>query len=164
MTLPIKLQLADLSAEQQLLTMIHVSFKPLYDRYHDDATSPYLKTITSWRTKIRRPGSATYFINQNAANVGMIRIITNSRDQTARISPLLILPAYQRHGRALATLVQLPKIFPNIQEWCLETIESESGLISLYQRAGFERVAGKWMTIQPGMRLVYLHKYSVCNL
>lgn len=155
----VSFQRADVSDVPALLTMYRQSFKPLYERYHDTATNPYLETPASLRAKLVRPGSYYEWIVNGTTRVGVIRVtVTDTPPITGRISPILILPAYQGQHLAEAALKAIEGEFATVQRWTLDTIVQEPKLMHLYQKMGYHRVVGKLTTIQPGMDIVYFEK------
>jgi len=158
MTAKVTFKLATLADVPELLDMYHQSFRPLFDRYHDEQSSPYLETPASLITKMQRPGSQVYFVMVAKVKVGMIRVIADEAQRQGRVSPFLILPAYQHQGFALAALAQLEVQLPMITKWSVDTIEQVAGLVRLYQRAGFHLIPQQKTVIQPGMTIVYFEK------
>jgi len=161
MAAKVTFKLATLADVPELLAMYQQSFRALFERYHDEQSSPYLETPASLTTKMQRPGSQVYFVMKAKVKVGMIRVIADDGQRQGRISPFLILPAYQRQGLALAALAQLEVQLPTITKWSVDTIEQENGLVRLYQRAGFHLMSHQETVIQPGMTIVYFEKQRV---
>lgn len=138
--------------------MYHSAFAGLYEKYHDDATSPFKETPQSILTKINTATHHYYFININQKRVGLIGLIQTESAQITRISPLLILPQYEGHQFAQTTLNALPDLFPTITHLEVDTILQEAKLVHLYEKCGFERITGKKIQLQSNMTLIFLRK------
>lgn len=61
--------------------MYHSAFAGLYEKYHDDATSPFKETPQSILTKINTATHHYYFININQKRVGLIGLIQTESAQ-----------------------------------------------------------------------------------
>ncbi|HAJ53603.1 MAG TPA: N-acetyltransferase, partial [Lactobacillus sp.] len=68
----------------------------------------------------RQPFSKFYFFEKEKQRLEMIRVITSSTGNDARISPLLILPKYQGHGYAQLMLEQIEQLYPTVHRWHLD--------------------------------------------
>lgn len=141
----------------QIHQMTRLAFKPLYECYHDAATNPYLETLESMKMKNKPPESAYYFFEVAGLRVGMVRLIRLA-PTTMRLSPLLILPAYQNLGYAQLMLRSLETFFSTIDCWQLDTIAEEAKLGHLYRQAGYQQLGNRCELIQPGMHIVYFEK------
>ncbi|MFT9191532.1 MAG: GNAT family N-acetyltransferase [Liquorilactobacillus sp.] len=87
-----------------------------------------------------------------------MRILLDNKENTAKISPILILPEFQNQGLAQKSLIQIEKKFPDIKTWVLDTIKQEKKLVHLYLKAGYQIIDGKESRIQDGMNIIYFYK------
>jgi len=141
----------------EILRMYQLAFKPLFDRYHDVETTPYLETLTSLTEKAKQAETEYDFFEVDGCRVGMVRLLAQSAT-TMRISPLLILPEYQNRGLAKLMLSALENHFPRVTCWQLDTIIEEPKLVHLYQRAGYQQLPDRCEVLQPGMTIGYFEK------
>lgn len=88
--------------------------------------------------------------------IGVVRVVRLS-DRICRISPMFILPEYQNNGYAQQALSVVEKLYPNADEWQLDTIKEESKLCYLYEKCGYIPT-GKEEIIKDGMTIVYYSK------
>lgn len=151
----IKASVEDMSVIQQ---MYRRAFKPIYLRYHDGETDPYLESLTSLQEKARRVGSEYFFCSIENVRVGMIRVISDHSTKEARISPMCVLPEFQGKGLAQATLIEIEQQFSDIKTWYLDTIAEEPKLMHLYKKVGYQLVVDQHKEIKPGMNLAYFIK------
>lgn len=72
------------------------SFRPLYEKYHDDI-SPALETIEKIKEKVQKCGRKYAFIEVDGIRVGFIGFDVREydNDRSCRISPICVLPRYQ---------------------------------------------------------------------
>lgn len=142
----------------ELQAMYRDAFLPMYKKYHDDETDPYLERLESLNKKWLQPSSKFYFFEKEKQRLEMIRVITSSTGNDARISPLLILPKYQGHGYAQLMLEQIEQLYPTVHRWHLDTIAEEPKLIHLYQKMGYIQDPDRHEQILPGMHIVFFTK------
>lgn len=138
--------------------MYQSAFKSIYQKYQDKETNPFLESLVSLREKWSRPNNHFYFFNHEDIHVGMIRIVISKDLQSARISPLLILPQFQGRGYAQQMLYGVETLYPRVSTWCLDTIAEESKLIHLYKKVGYVQDGGKSLLVKPGMNIIYFTK------
>ncbi|QOD85987.1 GNAT family N-acetyltransferase [Weissella viridescens] len=141
-----------------IVRFYHQCFKSLYEKYHDDATSPYLETSDSISQKLTAPHSAFYFIQTPSQKVGLIRIIFDSSKSNARISPLMIVPEFEGQHYAQQALHLIEEYFSNIETFEIDTIKQEAKLLHLYTKCGYVIDSSKRETLQPGMDLVFMQR------
>lgn len=142
----------------ELQAMYRDAFLPMYKKYHDDETDPYLESLDSLNKKWQQPSSNFYFFEKEEQRLGMIRVTTSNTGTDARISPLLILPKYQGHGYAQLMLEQIEQLYPTVHRWHLDTIAEEPKLIHLYQKMGYIQDPDRPVQILPGMHIVFFTK------
>ncbi|MCI1986150.1 MAG: GNAT family N-acetyltransferase [Lactobacillus sp.] len=151
----VKVSVEDMPVIQQ---MYRQSFEPIYLRYRDDETDPYLESLSSLQKKARRIGSEYFFCDIKGVRIGMIRVISDHSTKEARISPMCVLPEFQGKGFAQATLIEIEQQFSDIKTWYLDTIAEEPKLMYLYKKAGYQLVIDQHKEIKPGMNLAYFIK------
>lgn len=134
-----------------------VAYKPLYDKYHDDDTSPYMERKEVTLQKYTRQGTKGYIFYKDGIPVGSVRINLDSEDKRARVSALGVLPQYQGQGIAREALLEIERLHSDIEKWCLDTILQEEGNCHLYEKIGYKRT-GKTEIINEKMTLVYYEK------
>lgn len=152
----VKASVEDMPVIQQ---MYRRAFEPIYLRYHDDETDPYLESLASLQKKSQRVGSEYFFCDSDGVRVGMIRVISDHSTKEARISPMCVLPEFQGQGFAQDILVEIEQRFSDIKTWYLDTIAEESKLVYLYQKVGYQLISDQHKEIKPGMNLVYFIKH-----
>ncbi|HAT55584.1 MAG TPA: N-acetyltransferase [Lactobacillus sp.] len=136
--------------------MYRLAFKPLYEKYQDADTSPYLETLEALEYKFKQPNSSYYIFKVNNQTIGMIRLIT--KPQTIKISPLLILPNFQGNGYAQLMLSKILQMFPTTTSWQVDTIEEEPKLMHLYRKCGFKQIPNRRTKLKDGMHIIYFTK------
>lgn len=142
---------------EEIHRMKHAAFWPLYEKYHDDATSPALELLSKVRSQLAHPATDWYFICTKGQKAGAIRIVRERTEDglpTCRISPLFVLPEMQGQGIASAALTAAFSLYPEAARWQLSTILQEHGNCHLYEKLCFRRV----MTAPsacPGMDFAY---------
>lgn len=132
------------------------AFRPLYDQYHDDGTSPYLEDKETVLRKYTREGTVGYLILCDGTAAGAVRVSTDD-DNSARISALCVLPEYQGRGISQRALLEIEKRHPGVERWFLDTILQEAGNCHLYEKLGYKRT-GKTEMINEKMTLVRYEK------
>ena len=70
------------------------AFKPLYEKYHDDSSNPYMETEKTVYQKYTREGTVGYIFTLNGTAVGAVRINTDHAKKSGRVSALCVLPEY----------------------------------------------------------------------
>ncbi|MDN6968809.1 GNAT family N-acetyltransferase [Oenococcus sp. UCMA 17063] len=143
---------------EQIVSMYRDSFKELYDRYHDEKTSLYKEPVEVIKIKILQDNSFFFFIILNRSKVGLIRVIIDAKENSAKLSPLLVLPKFQGQKIAQNSLLVIENLFPSIKTWYVDTIKQESKLVHLYLKCGYQVIKDKSQNIQPGTDLIFLNK------
>ena len=141
----------------------HTAFRPLYEKYHDDDTSPYLETKETVFRKYTREGTAGYLFDLDGTPVGAVRIDTDDVNKSGWVSALCVLPAYQCRGIAQKALSEIEKMHPDMEQWALATILQEPGNCHLYEKLGY-RATGKTETVNEKMTLVFYEKKRTTSL
>lgn len=137
------------------------AFMPLYEKYHDDDTSPAKESLERVTWKIVEEKSDFYFIVFQGEKVGGVRVREHQGEKVLenvnRISPIFIIPEYQNKGIASRVIEKLFNIYPDTLEWRLATIKQEPGNCRLYEKMGFVK-GGKDIIVNEKMTLVYYIK------
>jgi GNAT superfamily N-acetyltransferase len=133
------------------------AFKPLYEKYHDDSSNPYMETEKTVYQKYTREGTVGYIFTLNGTAVGAVRINTDHAKKSGRVSALCVLPEYQGKGIAQKALLEIEKLHPDIERWFLDTIKEEAGNCHLYEKIGYKKT-GKSEAVNEKMTLVFYEK------
>ena len=135
------------------------AFLPLYEKYHDDATSHYMERKETVLRKYMRPGTTGYVFFADGIAVGAVRISTDTG--RGRVSALCVLPEHQGKGIAQTALREIERLHSDIVTWHLDTILEEAGNCHLYEKIGYVRT-GQTEQLKENMTLVYYEK-RVCD-
>jgi len=151
----IRLERACAEDMPRLWRMQVCAFKPLLEKYGNESSSPACETLETVMNRFHQPCSDYYMIYADEQAVGGVRVIRR-RDGRCNISPLFVVPEYQRRGIAMSAMQQLERIYPDVQ-WELNTILQESGNCRLYEKMGYRRT-GEIEQINERTTLVYYRK------
>ncbi len=132
------------------------AYRPLFDRYQDTETSPYMETKEKMLEKYRRAHG--YLFAKNGQAVGCVRIYTDEENHKGRVSALAVHPSCQGQGIAQTAMRLIEKKHENIKDWYLDTILQEEGNCHLYEKLGYVRTGTK--ELKPGMTLVFYEKHT----
>lgn len=153
--------------DAELLHRLQVeAFMPLYEKYHDDETSPAKESLDTVRWKITdRVKSDFYIIEFENEPVGGIRVRNhnggNITEGVRWISPIYVIPAFQGRGIAQKVIDKVFDMYPDTPTWRLDTIKQEPGNCHLYEKCGFVRY-GDEDVVNEKMTLVKYEKF--CGL
>jgi len=133
------------------------AFMPLYNKYHDDETSPVTEGIERDLWRIKREGSDYYIIQLGGEKIGGVRIADSLgrfeyEEGVFYISPIFIVPKYQNCGLGFAVIEKVFEMYCHAKKWRLDTIVQEKGNCHLYEKCGFvrvgeERIINEYMTL-----------------
>ena len=152
--------------DAELLHKLQVeAFMPLYERYHDDETSPAKESLDTIRWKIAdRPRSDFYIIEFEGEAVGGVRVRShnggNITEGVRWISPIFVIPSFQGEGIAQKVIQKVFDMYSDTMTWRLDTIKQEPGNCHLYEKCGFVRY-GDEHEINENMTLVKYEKSCV---
>lgn len=153
----VRLVRADAGDAEAIHRMKHEAFWPLYQRYHDDATSPALELLSKVKAQLAAPASDWWLIQHKGKTAGAMRIV-RERTETGlpccRISPLFILPPLQGQGVGQSALLAAFALYPEAAQWRLSTILQEHGNCHLYEKLCFRQTEVE-ASPYPGMDLAY---------
>lgn len=146
----IKLVLATENDAKIIRHMQYEAVLLLYEKYHDDETSPVKESMDTVVKKIRNDKSDYYKIQWTGTDVGAVRVVRKIRDVDAAkeilyISPLFILPKYQNQGIGYIALQKVFEIYSPVTAWKLTTIKQEAANCHLYEKCGFVRVGEEYL-------------------
>ncbi len=116
------------------------SYKPLFDKYNDPETNPYMESRETVLAKYTRPGTDGYVFIVDNRPVGSVRVIV--RGDTCKISALAVLPEYRNRGIAQSALREIEEKYPGVKKWVLDTLAEEPGNCHLYEKLGYVRTGG----------------------
>jgi len=133
------------------------AFQPLYEKYRDDATSPYLESKEMLLQKYTREGTTGYLFFQEDVPVGAVRVSVFPETQSGKVSALCVHPRYQGQGIAQWALPEIERRHPEVTRWFLGTILQEKGNCHLYEKLGYMQT-GKTEEINEKMTLVFYEK------
>lgn len=133
------------------------AFKELYLKYRDTETSPYKESLQNIKRGFAMESSLYYFIEVSSTMIGFIRIVISANQTTARISPIAILPEFENKGYGKQTIYEIERLFPDITEWNLDTIEEEMKLIRFYLNLRYVKLE-KEEKINENMHISFFRK------
>lgn len=152
--LDISLIKANTDDAKLLQEMQREAFMPLYERYHDDDTSPAKESLERLEAKIAAENSDFLIIYTDGEAIGAVRVRTDKVENTIvrRISPIFILPKYQDKGLGTRVMKLLFDQYADTCKWSLDTILQEPMNCHFYEKLGFvrtgrEKVINERMTI-----------------
>lgn len=154
--LPLELMKATISDCVLIHKMQLESFDELYQKYKDFETSPACESLDLIKQKMSQDCTDYYIIKLNNEEIGAIRVVRMD-DNICRISPMFILPKYQGYGYAQEVIRLAESLYPNAQDWQLDTIKQENKLCYLYEKMGY-KTTGKEVEIKEGMTIRYYSK------
>ena len=135
----IQLELIPISDAETYRQMQQRAFAELLERYRDYDTNPACETPARTRAKFTQPGRVYYYICHGDTRVGAISVVDpGTPARPKRISPLFILPEYQRRGFAQAAIREAERLH-GAHGWMLATIAQEAGNRHLYEKMGYHR-------------------------
>ena len=129
----INLILATRDDAELIHKMKYEAFLPLYERYHDDETSPAKEDVEKVIRQLQEDTTDYYLINYQGNNVGAVRI-RKKPDQMIYISPLFILPEYQNKGIGFVVIQLLFSKYSQAVTWRLD-IFYRKRVIAIYTRS-----------------------------
>lgn len=154
-----KFRIADQKDLDEIITVQKSAFKRLYEKYHDDETSPYTETITTITRRFETDDYAYYVLVDNfGVIVGYVGV--QKMDSTHfRIGILGVEQSVQGKGYGAIILSNMKNLFRNDYYLELDTILEENRLVAFYENNGFQPF-GELMTLQRGMTLVKMRYHS----
>lgn len=138
----VELVLATEKDAELLHQMKYVAFLPLYEKYHDDETSPVKEPMEKVIWCIQMDNSDYYLIKFQDEFVGGVRVVERQVG-IFHISPMFILPEYQNRGIGYAAIQKVIALYPKAITWRLATILQEKRDCHFYEKCGFYRSGWK---------------------
>ena len=102
------------------------AYKPLYEKYHDDSSNPYMENKETILRKYMRPSAKGYLFIKDGEIVGTVRINLRPENKCGKISALAVHPQHQGQGIAQEALLKIEKMHNDIECWVLDTILQEA--------------------------------------
>lgn len=152
--------------DAELLHRLQVeAFTPLYEKYHDEETSPAKESLDTVRWKITdRSKSDFYIIEFENQPVGGIRVRSHNGGEIIEgirwISPIFVIPKFQGKSIAQKVIQKVFELYSDTLTWKLDTIKQEPGNCHLYEKCGFVRI-GEDTVVNEQMTLVEYEKSCV---
>lgn len=153
---PLNIKDFEVSDIDTVFAVQQAAFEPLYRKYRDDDTSPYLESRETILRKYTREGTCGYVFFADEIPVGAVRVILHGNNE-AKVSALCVLPEYQRRGIAFTAMKAIEKLHGDIDTWHLSTILEEEGNCRLYEKLGYARI-GEPVCVNERMTLVFYEK------
>ncbi len=133
------------------------AYRPLYEKYRDEDTSPYTESRETVLQKYTKPGTRGYLFLENGVAVGTVRIILDTVGKSAKVSALAVRPEYQGRGIAQQALLKIERIHSDVEKWHLDTILEEAANCHLYEKLGYKRT-GKLQAVNEKLTLAFYEK------
>ena len=156
----IELIRAELSDAGRIHAMKYAAFWPLYERYHDDATSPVMEAPEKVVRQLESGNSQYWLIQLGDEVVGAVRIVFDGMENGRsmyRISPLFVLPEFQNRGIGQAVMQAIFDQYSQANVWRLSTIKQEKRNCHLYEKCGF-RISRPDEVVNERMTIVFYEK------
>ena len=145
------------SDADSVLEIQRAAYRPLFEKYRDEATNPYLESREKIIEKYSRSHTKGYIFIVDGKPVGSVRVMFCPEEKRARISALAVRPEYQGRGIAQEALLRIESLHPDVEKWQLDTISEEAGNCHLYEKLGY-RQTGEAKRINENMTLVFYEK------
>lgn len=129
-------------------------FKLIYEKYYDE-TNPYKESLAKFVSRTTKSSFQMYWIIDNSTKVGQIWIAT--KNDTAKLARLFVLPKYQNKGYAAKAIIDIEKLYSYYNHWQLDTIKEEKKNVHLYQKLGY-KPNGKEKIINDKMTIIEFKK------
>lgn len=117
----VELVLATEKDAELLHQMKYEAFLPLYEKYHDDETSPVKESMEKAIKCIQMKNSDYHLIKLGNEFVGGVRIV-EKQEGVFSISPMFILPEYQNRGIGYAAIQKVLALYPKAITWRLDSL------------------------------------------
>ena len=132
-------------------------YKPLYEKYQDDESNPYMESKETVLRKYTRAGTKGYLFIRNGEPVGAVRITLYPESRRGKISALGVHPQHQGQEIAQQALLKIEEMHREVERWFLDTILQEEGNCHLYEKLGYQRT-GRMENVNEKMTLVFYEK------
>ena len=135
------------------------AYKPLYEKYHDDNSNPYIESKERVLQKYTRVRTKGYLFIKDGVPVGAVRINLYPESKSGRVSALAVHPQHQGQGIAQEALLKIERMHSDVERWFLDTILQEAGNCYLYEKLGYKRT-NKIEEVNEKMTLVFFEKQN----
>jgi len=152
----ISIRLGGLRDVELIHKLKYQAFLPLYEKYHDDETSPARESLEKVIDQLKQDDTEYYLISSGSNEVGAVRIKHKGKG-VYTISPVFVIPEFHNKGIAGKVLEKMFDIYPEAVAWRLETVLEEVGNCHLYERLGFV-ATGNMKYINDNMTLIEYEK------
>lgn len=151
-----KLIRANINDHEKIWKMQKEAFADLLEKYQDYETSPANEPVEKIKAKLLDNFTYFYFIYDDDALVGAVRVVHRNDGSRKRIAPIFIMKEFRGKGLAQKTFEEIEKIHGS-DNWCLDTILQETGNCYLYEKLGYKKT-GVTEKINDRMDIVYYEK------
>ena len=151
-----KLIRANINDCEKIWEMQKEAFADLLEKYQDYETSPANEPVEKIKAKLLDSFTYFYFIYDDDALVGAVRVVHRNDGSRKRIAPIFIMKEFRSKGLAQKTFEEIEKIHGS-DNWSLDTILQETGNCYLYEKLGYKKT-GVTEKINDRMDIVYYEK------
>lgn len=151
-----KLIRANINDCEKIWKMQKEAFADLLEKYQDYQTSPANEPVEKIKAKLLDSFTYFYFIYDDDALVGAVRVVHRNDGSRKRIAPIFIMKEFCGKGLAQKTFEEIEKIHGS-DNWSLDTILQETGNCYLYEKLGYKK-NGVTEKINDRMDIVYYEK------
>ena len=151
-----KLIRANINDCEKIWEMQKEAFADLLEKYQDYETSPANEPVEKIKAKLLDSFTYFYFIYDDDALVGAVRVVHRNDGSRKRIAPIFIMKEFCGKGLAQKTFEEIEKIHGS-DNWSLDTILQETGNCYLYEKLGYKKT-GVIEKINDRMDIVYYEK------
>ena len=151
-----KLIRANINDHEKIWKMQKEAFADLLEKYQDYQTSPANEPVEKIKAKLLDNFTYFYFIYDDDALVGAVRVVHRNNGSRKRIAPIFIMKEFRGKGLAQKTFEEIEKIHGS-DNWSLDTILQETGNCYLYEKLGYKKT-GVTEKINDRMDIVYYEK------
>ena len=151
-----KLIRANINDCEKIWKMQKEAFADLLEKYQDYQTSPANEPVEKIKAKLLDNFTYFYFIYDEDALVGAVRVVHRNDSSRKRIAPIFIMKEFRGKGLAQKTFEEIEKIHGS-DNWSLDTILQETGNCYLYEKLGYKKT-GFTEKINDRMDIVYYEK------
>ena len=151
-----KLIRANINDCEKIWKMQKEAFADLLEKYQDYKTSPANEPVEKIKAKLLDNFTYFYFIYDEDALVGAVRVVHRNDGSRKRIAPIFIMKEFRSKGLAQKTFEEIEKIHGS-DNWSLDTILQETGNCYLYEKLGYKKT-GVTEKINDRMDIVYYEK------
>lgn len=142
---------------EELLALQKEVFLPLYQKYRDHETSPVTQTLERFLKRFQIGDYyKIFFESQLAGSV----FVYQKKPGLMRLHIINILEKYQNKGLAQKIMARLELMYPEADEWELDTILTEERNRYLYEKMGYKQY-GERKKINDSMTLISYRKQAV---